>query len=106
MRNELLYDKDFRKKIAKNPKAVFKEMKNEFSLDNLDIKVVTNNKNITYVVIPVESAMNVDLNAIMAAGTAGTAGTASSAGSVSTITSTVGSISSGATAGTAGSLTS
>ncbi len=89
--NQLFYDKDFRKRIIQNPKELLKEMQERHSLENIEIKVVSNTKDTTYIAIPINSNTNtdVDLNLIAAAGTAGTgtvgSSSAGSAGSCSSI---------------------
>ncbi len=106
-----LFDKDFRKQLRDNPSDAIKT--NIDTVNDVEYKVVTNSKYITYFVMPDHSSYQ-ELDKIQAGtklstagsvGTVGSVGTASSSmslGSLSTTVASVSTLGSASSAGTVG----
>ncbi len=94
---EKLYDKTFRKNLRKNPKLYAREVIKNLAED-IEVMVVSNTKNIIYVVFLKNDLLPLEVEKLTAAGDnpkiAGSMFCASSLGSLSTETSTTSSFSS------------
>ncbi len=109
--NKNLLDKQFRNQLRDNPTIAINKLNNKSKTD-VEFKVVTNTKNIVYVVFPnYELVANLDtLQAGVKASTAGSIGSAGSAstlsseGCVSSATSSLGCTSTLGSAGTLGTI--
>ncbi len=103
-----LFDKDFRKQLRDNPSDAIKT--NIDTVNDVEYKVVTSSKHITYFVMPDDSLykeldnINVGGSIASSAACVSTVGSASTYGTVATITSTTGSLSTLGSAGSVGSL--
>ncbi len=104
--NELLFDKEFRQQLRENKSAI--DTLYQYGEEDIEYKVVTNSKNITYIVIPSKDLYTSldNINAASAAHTAGSAGTVGSIGTVSSAASATTCASSLGSASSAGSISS
>ncbi len=105
---KLLFDKSFRNRLRNNPKVEIS--KSNHQDHNTEYKIVTNTKDIVYIVMPDDSLykeldnINVGGSIASSAACVSTVGSASTYGTVATITSTTGSLSTLGSAGSVGSL--
>lgn len=101
---DILVSRELRSQLIANPRKYLKEVSNA-SLEDVEIKVVENKKDVLYFVVPNSvDFSDANLSAISAAGGSSTAGTAGTIGTIGSWTSTVSTAASAATIGCAGSL--
>ncbi len=97
----LYFNKEYRNAIRKNPNQTLNDLSDKLA-GNIDIKIHTNSKDITYLVIPNIAPNNLDLHALNAAelSTVGSVGSVGSFLTLGTLGGTAGSFGSFGTAGT------
>lgn len=96
-----IYNKDFRQKLTTNPKRYYKEF-NDGLLDDVEIVVKKNTKDISYIVMPASDIGDLDRIQAAGVGCAGSVGSVFTASTLGTATSTASSFGSAGSIGTAG----